>query len=412
MPTRGRGKRRKSNSPNSGRVNQSSKKPKVIINPLANTSQVSVTAPASQSSPTTSQSRPTTSQSIPNTVTQDPVIGKTVKPVFVNSGIQVVRNVIQSVQFAVKPLLKVRGSASTQVLCYSTDDKKNLIAKLRSMQIGFHTFTDTSEKPTYFLLKGFYHASCADLLAVLKESKVPASKVTDFIRNDNYVIFLVHVDKSVNVNMLNHSHKYVDGIVVKWDVMRKSNKKVTQCFKCQSWGHSADNCGYIPRCVKCSESHAKGSCSRTNRIGDPTCCNCGGPHASSFRGCPSYQQHLEKIKARSKKPRTVPHHDPVPLSSSSHFPRLSGQQSSASSTAANPPPVSFARILSDSNNSVNSFTKLTQAQAKLNSLPNINETIDIFVKMVDELSQCSDQSGQLNILLKYTTSFSFCNNGS
>lgn len=111
------------------------------------------------------------------------------------------------------------------------------------MQIGFHTFTDTSEKPTYFLLKGFYLASCAELLAILKESKVPASKVTDFIRNDNYVIFLVHVDKSVNVNMLNHSHKYVDGIVVKWDVMRKSNKKVTQCFKCQSWGHSADNCG-------------------------------------------------------------------------------------------------------------------------------------------------------------------------
>lgn len=164
--------------------------------------------------------------------------------------------------------------------------------------------------------------------------------------------------------------------------------------------------------MKCSESHAKGSCTRTNRIGDPTCCNCGGPHASNHRGCPTYKQHLEKIKARSKKPLTVPHQDPVPLSSSSHFPRLSSQQPTASSIAANPSPVSFARILSDSNNSVNSFTKLTQAQAKLNSLPNINETIDIFVKMVDELSQCRDQSGQLNILLKYTTSFSLFNNGS
>ena len=414
MQTRSKTKRKKSNSPNSGRVSKP-KKVKVDIIPAANTSQVFMAAPPStQSIPSTSQSSPAMSKSIPTTSAQNPVVGKTVKPVFVKSSFQVIRNVIQSVQFASKPLLKVRGSSSMQVLCSSVDDKKNLIAKLQSQQIGYHTFTDQADKPTYFLLKGFYQAPCEEVLSLLKAAAVPAIKVTDFIRNDNYVIFLAHFDKSINLNLLNHSHKHVDGIVVKWDVLRKSNKKVTQCFRCQQWGHSAVNCGLTPRCVKCNEAHEKGSCPRTTRDGDPTCCNCGGPHASNHRGCPAYKQHLEKIKARSKKPpTTVSQRNPLPLNSMSHFPRLNTQEDPAPSSSAvvnTSQSVSFARTLSESNNSV--FTKLTQAQAKLNSLPNINETIDIFIRMVDELGACNDQKGQLNILIKYTSSFSTTNNGS
>jgi hypothetical protein len=341
--------------------------------------------------------------------------------VFVNVGLQVIRNVLQSVQFSSKPLLKVRGSNSTQVLCSTVGDKKNLIRKLQSELIGFHTFTDPVDKPNYFILKGFYQATCEEVKSLLQSAAVPASKVTYFIRNDNYVMYLVHFDKTVNVNLLNHSHKLVDGIVVKWDVLRKSNKKVTQCFKCQQWGHSSINCGYTPKCVKCSESHAVGSCPRTTRDGDPSCCNCGGAHSSNHRGCPMYKKHLEKIQARSKKQSAAnSRRDPAPLFSSSDFPQLSSHKSTASTSShVNTPnndiasqSVSFSRILNESNNSFNAFTKLSQAQAKLNSLPNINETIDIFVKMVDELYACNDQSGHLKILLKYTTSFLFANNDS
>jgi hypothetical protein len=314
-------------------------------------------------------------------------------------------------------LFKVRGSSSTQVLCHSVDDKKKLIAKLQSEQIGYHTFTDPVDKPNYFLLKGFYHATCEETLATLKASAVPAIKVTDFIRKDSYILYLVHFDKSVNVNVLNHSHKYVDGIVVKWDVLRRSNKKPTQCYKCQEWGHSSFGCGLPPRCVKCSESHDIGSCPRTTREGDPKCCNCGGPHSSNHRGCPSYKQHLEKLKARPKKSVTSAiHHSPASLSSLSHFPRLGTHQqapATTSSQSSSTQSVSFAQTLSNSSSSQSNdvFVKLTQAQAKLNSLPNIAETVDIFVCMVDELSACNDQKGQISILLKYSTSISF-NNGS
>lgn len=404
-------KRKKSASPNSGRAVQA-KVAKVTINSSPTNSQVSVTAPAAVPAvpPATSQS----------SQTQNLEFGKGVKPVFVNSNIQVIRNVLQSAQFAAKPLLKVRGSNSTQVLCSSVSDKKKLVAKLQSEQIGFHTFTDPADKPTYFLLKGFYHESCLEVLTLLQAAAIPANKVTDFIRNDNYVIYLVHFDKTVNLNLLNQSHNQVDGIVVKWDLLKKSNKKVTQCYHCQQWGHSAVNCGYKPRCVKCNESHEKGSCARTTREGDPTCCNCGGAHASNHRGCPTYKQHLESIKARSKKSTiAVIKQNLVPLSSSSHFPQLETQQRPAevpvltSSNAVNSSQsVSFARMLSDHSSPINVFSKLSEAQAKLNSLPNINETIDIFVRMVDELCVCNDQKSRINVLIKYTTSLSLTNNGS
>jgi len=404
MPTRGRNKRKKSNSPNSG-LAATPKKAKVIIN------QTSTNPHVSWATPTRSQTHPATS-------TQDPALGKAVKPVFVRASIQVIKNVLQSIPFASKPLCKVRGSNSTQVLCHSTDDKKKLIEKLKSQQTGFHTFTDAVDKATYFLMKGFYHASCEETLAALQASSVPATKVTDFIRNDNFIMYLVHFDKSINVNLLNHSHKHVDDIVVKWEMMKKSNKKVTQCFRCQQWGHSSINCGLPARCVKCSETHEIGSCPRTSREGDPSCCNCGGPHTSNHRGCPAYKKHLEKLNTHSKKPSsTVVRRNTVPLNSSSHFPHLVTQQvSTTSSNVYNPSQsVSFARTLSETsnvNNNSNVFTKLSQAQAKLNSLPNINETIDIFVRMVDELSACNDQKGQIAILLKYSTSFVFTNNGS
>jgi hypothetical protein len=127
---------------------------------------------------------------------------------------------------------------------------------------------------------------------------------------------------------------------------------------------------------------------------------------------------LDKLKARSKKPAVIAvHRSPAPLNSSTHFPQLSTQQvpASSSSSLSQTQSVSFARTLSESNNNNhnnNAFKKLSLAQAKLNALPNINETIDIFVKMVDELSTCNDQKGQLAILLQYSTSFSFPNNDS
>ena len=189
------------------------------------------------------------------------------------------------------------------------------------------------------------------------------------------------------MNELNHSFHDIDDTEVKWEVMKKANKRVTQCYRCQKLGHTSANCGLPARCVKCSSAHVQSDCPKATTKGKANCCNCGGNHPASFRGCPTYHQHLEKSKSRSKKSPAV---QPSPqVHSTLHFPSLSISNQSAPdpSPSNNVKTVSFAqkRKESSQNNISNTkngnnisnhndiFNKLSQAQNKFASLPNIGE---------------------------------------
>lgn len=57
------------------------------------------------------------------------------------------------------------------------------------------------------------------------------------------------------------------------------------CYNCQRFGHHSSTCTMSPRCMKCAEGHQTRDCKKPK--GTPcTCCNCGGSHPSSHRGCP------------------------------------------------------------------------------------------------------------------------------
>jgi hypothetical protein len=44
--------------------------------------------------------------------------------------------------------------------------------------------------------------------------------------------------------ILNTHHKIIDNMLIKWEKFQKSTRSVTQCHKCQRYGHSAVNCGH------------------------------------------------------------------------------------------------------------------------------------------------------------------------
>lgn len=331
---------------------------------------------------------------------------KLVKPIFVNTNIQVVKNVINAAQLSSRPVCKVRNTQSTQVSCFNLEDKKKLIEKLKSQSLGYHTFTDPSEKPRCFVLKGFYHISCLDLLKLLNNEGVKAFKVTDLIRKDDFVFYLVHFQIPVNINQLNHDFKIIDFIAVKWENLKKSSNKVTQCFNCQKFGHTSINCGLPSRCVKCADSHPKGECPRTTREGDAKCCNCGGNHSSNHRGCEVYKQHIEKFHTRRRRPVTQHHQLKASIESAIDFPNLSHSSPPSSVSGPASSHVSFAQKIKEPNPSTsnvpNLFNKLTAAQTKLRSLPNIDRSIDLFVAMVNELSMFDDDESRLAIFMKYS----------
>ena len=57
--------------------------------------------------------------------------------------------------------------------------------------------------------------------------------------------------------------------------------KPLQCFKCQSFGHLANDCKKDKVCIRCAQVH-EGRC----QVKDPVCINCKGQHQANYKQCP------------------------------------------------------------------------------------------------------------------------------
>ena len=80
----------------------------------------------------------------------------------------------------------------------------------------------------------------------------------------------------------------VTGIVYKVEEFRQP-VSVRQCFNCQCFGHSAQNCTSKQKCVICGENHSHKGCPK-KEVKQPKCANCSGPHVASYKGCPEYKK--------------------------------------------------------------------------------------------------------------------------
>ena len=77
------------------------------------------------------------------------------------------------------------------------------------------------------------------------------------------------------------------GIIFKVEEFRIT-PSIQQCFKCQGFGHKAQNFTKKQKCVVCGEAHSHKDCPNKNKK-TPKCANCRGPHAANYRGCPAYK---------------------------------------------------------------------------------------------------------------------------
>jgi hypothetical protein len=61
-----------------------------------------------------------------------------------------------------------------------------------------------------------------------------------------------------------------------------------QCKRWHLFGHMQRNCGYVPRCVACRETHLSGECSTPKQ--QLKCCSCGGNHTANYRGFSKWKE--------------------------------------------------------------------------------------------------------------------------
>ena len=82
----------------------------------------------------------------------------------------------------------------------------------------------------------------------------------------------------------------------------KQRQTITQCLRCQAFGHKAPFCRLIRKCRLCAELHDTREC--PNRDRPPKCAGCGGGHPASFVDCPTKQKYKKNLTKQTLPPPT------------------------------------------------------------------------------------------------------------
>lgn len=346
---------------------------------------------------------------------QDPT-ATTAKPIFVDSNIQVVKNVLANIRSNLKspPSIKILSGKQVKIVCCYPEDKAKIIEKLSSQQISSFTFSE--QKPTIYILKDYEHIPCEQLKKLLVELELPVIKVTYLIDKPYQIdektnkaqrpIYMIHFEpQKVNLRALQSTFKAIDHTIIKWERFDRSKKRLTQCHNCQQHGHSASNCKRQYRCVKCTNNHLPGQCSRKSAAdeGTPNCVNCQGAHTANSRICPLFISYAEKVKKNRINRQQVDNY------------AVSNQrtQSSAQWALPNVPRLNdrnFPKITPQSRIHVSStqngsspdpFAQLDSLKTRLNAIPGIDQTIKIFGNFVSQLESAQDERERQSILFKF-----------
>lgn len=178
----------------------------------------------------------------------------------------------------------------------TSDDHRKLTAMLRSQNIPYHTFTLPEERKLRVVIRNVPVELGTDLVKEdLSQQGLPVIEVHRMIRGHTrqpFDLIMVVLDLSKEGKDIFNITTVcgLSGIVVE---PPRRNGMLSQCHRCQLYGHSARNCHARPRCVKCLEDHATADCARPKAndaiksTTPPSCVLCGQVgHPANYRGCP------------------------------------------------------------------------------------------------------------------------------
>lgn len=313
-------------------------------------------------------------------------------------------------------LVKKRGNV-LQIQCNSNDDKIKVLEKLKDQQHSFYTYSENEVKTQIFVLKRHHFVTPEILITTMKNENIPVTRIS-MLKNDKIdPIYLVHFEKDViNFFTLISKHSTIDNLIIKWEKFRKAAKRLTQCHRCQQYGHSSINCGKQFKCIKCISIHEPGQCERKTREGSPQCCNCKLFHSANSKICTFYIDYKEKISKFKKAPiqRTfkstmapwAPNN-----SQTDNYNQINNSQMAPNYSQIinqeNFPEISNNNAINNENYKKNiennnfTFNQFTKDQNEFSKIPEIGKTMQLFGKLVNELKSTSDHGARLAIMMQY-----------
>lgn len=227
---------------------------------------------------------------------------------------------------------QVGGRGMIRIFAGTLEGRQKLMDILQKNSHKFFTYDTKSERSFKVVLKGLTNdktlTEVSDeikkLLGVDPTQVVKMktkAKVNSTYSGFRHELFLVHFNRSQlnNIKLLRDKANEMFLIRVDWEhYERKGQKvKITQCRKCQGWGHGTKNCFMLVKCMLCGENHPKEDCPKKDNSQNFQCANCGGNHKSNDWNCPIRQKIISsKTQRQLKNMKSA-----SPSSSQNFFPR-------------------------------------------------------------------------------------------
>lgn len=333
-----------------------------------------------------------------------------------------IQQMLTTAELKDQTLFKKTRDNKVHIITNSYEDKQKLLnhlntAKSNENSINYHTFSESNEKVSIFVIKNFIPMKNEDLLTKLIEMEVPAKKVTQIGKNKENPVFLIQFEKNqVEFNTLQYNHNIIDNIIVKWEKFNYKKKPPAQCHNCQAYGHSARNCGRAYKCVKCINVHRPGECERKTTEGNPQCSNCKEFHAANSKLCKYYKEYITKIESLKVKTKTIPRSfrsTPAPWNNfsqyHSQFPEIIPQTQSPnvfSNTQTPQNRINLNNLNSSQDyvvkNDSQTFNEIDNLNNQFNAIPGIKKTLELYRELIQKLKNTSCDKTRLSILIQYT----------
>ncbi|KMQ84399.1 gag-like protein [Lasius niger] len=103
---------------------------------------------------------------------------------------------------------------------------------------------------------------------------------------------------NIQIKQLIQQAKYICSTKISWEYYI-NKRRITQCRRCQGWGHATVNCYAELACLKCAKGYFTKDCQKSINIA-AKCANCGLDHPANATICQEYQRRLKIIEQRIK----------------------------------------------------------------------------------------------------------------
>ncbi|KAG8178174.1 hypothetical protein JTE90_006312 [Oedothorax gibbosus] len=165
-----------------------------------------------------------------------------------------------------------------------------ICSMLKNDGIQFSTYGFKDQNPLKAVIRNIPADIPTDeILAELKEQNIPVQRVHQLKKTVGaekipLPIYFVDVDRSDEGKKI---YNVTEILNIKINVTSyKKGDNITQCHRCQRYGHGQNNCNNAARCVKCAGPHHTRECLHKTKMDTPKCALCGGPHTANYRQCP------------------------------------------------------------------------------------------------------------------------------